>query len=118
VAQVEVKSGHNVVLSGRDAATEEAEKIAPATDDPVGVVTVQNDIAAAAETPESKLYAVQSGDTLWKIAGAEYAHGHGGEYHRIFAANKPLLSDPDKIYPGRTRERFVRIGGLGLPRKS
>ena len=98
VSQVEVKTeGDKVVLSGSAAATEEAEKIAPVT----GVATVQDDIAAAAEAAEPKFYTVQPGDTLWTIAAAEYGHGHAGEYRRIFAANKPLLSDPDKIHPGQ-----------------
>ncbi len=101
VAQVEVKSAGKAVLSGSAAATEEAEKIAPATDDPVGGATVQDDIAAAAEAAESKFYTVQPGDKLWTIAAAEYGHGHAGEYRRIFAANKPLLCDPDKIHPGQ-----------------
>ncbi len=88
-SQVEVKSegdtegGKAVLLSGRAAATVEAEKIAPATDVPVGVATVQDDIAAAAEAAESKFYTVQPGDTPWKIAAVEYGPGHGGEYQRI-----------------------------------
>jgi len=102
VAHVEVKSaGDKAVLSGSAAATEETEKIAPATDDPVGVATVQDDLAAPDKAPGSKFYTVRSGDTLWKIAEAEYGHGHGGRYHRIFEANVPLLSDPDKIHPGQ-----------------
>ncbi|HEY4848144.1 MAG TPA: LysM peptidoglycan-binding domain-containing protein [Methylocella sp.] len=102
VAQVEDRTERDkIVLSGSDAATEEAEKIAPATDDPVGIATVQEDPAAAAEAPESKFYTVQPGDTLGKIAAAEYGHGHEREYHRIFEANKPLLSDPDQITPGQ-----------------
>ena len=101
-SHVETKSeADKIVLSGSAAATEEAAKIAPAAGDPVGAATVHDDPAAADKPPQSKFYTVRSGDTLWKIAGAEYAHGHGGEYHRIFAANKPLLSDPDKIYPGQ-----------------
>jgi nucleoid-associated protein YgaU len=108
-AEVEVKSAAKAVLSGRGAATEEAEKIAPATGEPVGVATVQDtlqdtvqdNIAPADKAPESKFYTVQPGDTLGKIAAAEYGPGHAGDYHRIFEANEPLLSDPDKIYPGQ-----------------
>jgi nucleoid-associated protein YgaU len=101
VSQGEAKTeGDRVVLSGSDAATEEPEKIAPATDDPAGVATVE-DALVASEAAEAKFYTVQPGDTLGKIAAAEYGHGHGGEYHRIFEANKPLLSDPDQIYPGQ-----------------
>jgi nucleoid-associated protein YgaU len=39
--------------------------------------------------------------TLWKIAAAEYGHGHASEYHRNFAANTSLLSDRDKDYSGQ-----------------
>lgn len=66
-----------------------------------GAAAVHNDIAAASKALDAKFYTLKPGDTLWKIAAAEYGHGHGGEYHRIFEANKPLLSDPDKIYPGQ-----------------
>lgn len=48
---------------------------------------------------ESKTYTVQSGDTLGKIAKQFY--GNAMEYPKIFEANKPMLSDPDKIYPGQ-----------------
>jgi nucleoid-associated protein YgaU len=101
LAQGEVTSADKGVLSGRAAATEEEAKIAPATGDPVGVAAVHDAIPAVAEAPQSKFYTVQPGDTLGKIAAAEYGHGRGGEYHRIFAANETLLSDPDKIYPGQ-----------------
>jgi len=102
VSQGDAKTeGDHVVLSGSGAVTEEAETIAPATVDPVGVATAQGHLAAAAGAPDSKFYTVQPGDTLGKIAAAEYGPGHAGEYHRIFEANKPLLSDPDQIYPGQ-----------------
>jgi LysM repeat protein len=101
VAQVKVKSADKGVLSGSAASTEVAEKIALAIGNSVGVATVQNDLAAAAEAPGSTFYAVQPGATLGKIAAAEHCPGRDREYHRIFAANKPLLSDPDKIYPGQ-----------------
>lgn len=47
----------------------------------------------------SKTYTVESGDTLSAIASKVY--GHAGKYMVIFEANKPMLSDPDKIYPGQ-----------------
>ena len=56
MAQVEVKPAGKVVLSDSTAAKEEAEKIKPATDDQVGVATVQDNIAAAAEAAVSKFF--------------------------------------------------------------
>ena len=47
----------------------------------------------------SQTYTVQSGDTLSAIAKRMY--GDAGEYSRIFEANKPMLKDPDEIYPGQ-----------------
>ena len=63
--------------------------------------TVENKITPAKVEPESKFYTVVKGDTLWKIAETEYGHGKGGKYDVIFQANKPMLSNPDKIYPGQ-----------------
>jgi nucleoid-associated protein YgaU len=48
---------------------------------------------------ESEYYEVKEGDTLSKIAQQRY--GSAGKYSAIFEANKPMLSDPDKIYPGQ-----------------
>ena len=42
---------------------------------------------------------VKSGDTLSKIA--KEAYGDANAYMKIFEANKPMLSNPDKIYPGQ-----------------
>jgi nucleoid-associated protein YgaU len=53
----------------------------------------------AAEVPDSKFYTVKSGDTLSKIAREFY--GDAGKYPVIFEANKPMVSDPDRIYPGQ-----------------
>jgi nucleoid-associated protein YgaU len=65
-----------------------------------GVAKVEDrmTVASASETA-SKLRAVKSGDTLSKIAKEEYADANA--YMKIFEANKPMLSDPDKIYPGQ-----------------
>ena len=51
------------------------------------------------DTWTSTTYTVQSGDTLSKIAKAQYGDANG--YTRIFEANRPMLKDPDKIYPGQ-----------------
>jgi nucleoid-associated protein YgaU len=51
------------------------------------------------EAAETRFYTVQSGDTLSKISKEHY--GEAGKYMQIFEANKPMLSDPDKIYPGQ-----------------
>lgn len=49
--------------------------------------------------PESTYREVKSGDTLSKIA--KEAYGDANAYMKIFEANKPMLSDPNKIYPGQ-----------------
>ncbi|TCD16014.1 peptidoglycan-binding protein LysM [Oricola cellulosilytica] len=64
-------------------------------------------IAAAGPANDPKLHTVEKGDTLWAIA--EKAYGDGSRYNEIFEANKPMLSHPDKIYPGQV----LRIPAAG-----
>lgn len=45
------------------------------------------------------MYTVQKGDTLSAIAKKHY--GDASKYNAIFEANKPMLTHPDKIYPGQ-----------------
>ena len=56
-------------------------------------------MTVASSAPESKMHVVVSGDTLSKISKQFY--GTPNKYTEIFEANKPMLSDPDKIYPGQ-----------------
>ncbi len=49
--------------------------------------------------PEAKMHTVVSGDTLSKISKQFY--GDPMKYMKIFEANKPMLKDPNKIYPGQ-----------------
>jgi len=44
-------------------------------------------------------YIVLPGDSLWKIAKQEY--GLGTVWKDIYQANRELLKDPDRIYPGQ-----------------
>ena len=87
----------------RGAAPDQAtkEKIALCCGNVSGVSKVE-DLLTVAEGggTASKFRAVKSGDTLSKIAKEEY--GDANAYMKIFEANKPMLSDPDKIYPGQT----------------
>ena len=54
---------------------------------------------AAPSEPASTYREVKAGDTLSKIA--RDAYGDANAYMKIFEANKPMLSNPDKIYPGQ-----------------
>ena len=67
----------------------------------VSSVAKVNDLltVASGAGAESKFREVKSGDTLSKIAKEEY--GDANAYMKIFEANKPMLSNPDKIYPGQ-----------------
>lgn len=67
---------------------------------PDAAATPEPDEPSADEQPTSRFYTVVAGDTLSAIAKREY--GSASKYPLIFEANKPMLSDPDKIYPGQT----------------
>ena len=108
-SKIDIKvEGRKVTLSGSAPTTADVEKIVLAVGNTRGVAQVENNIVAANAHVESKFYTVQQGDTLWKIAEMEYGPGKGAKYEEIFEANKPLLKDPDKIYPGQR----LRIPGL------
>ena len=53
----------------------------------------------ATPAPEARYYTVVKGDSLSKIAKEMY--GNAMKYPVIFEANKPMLKDPDLIYPGQ-----------------
>ncbi|WP_405222069.1 peptidoglycan-binding protein LysM [Lentisalinibacter sediminis] len=53
---------------------------------------------APAEEPV-EFYTIRSGDTLSKIAKQYY--GDAMKYPRIFEANREVIEDADKIYPGQ-----------------
>ena len=63
--------------------------------------SVDDSALAGAQQGQRQLrtYEVQSGDTLSGIAQKEY--GDASAFNRIFEANRPMLKDPDEIYPGQ-----------------
>lgn len=66
-----------------------------------GIATVDDRLSVTAPDPEpeAQFYEVKKGDTLSKIAKEFY--GSANKYPVIFEANKPMLKDPNLIYPGQ-----------------
>ena len=60
---------------------------------------VDDQLEMAGAAPEPVFYTVQRGDTLSGIAKEQY--GNAMKYPMIFEANRPMLKDPDRIYPGQ-----------------
>lgn len=89
--------GDTVKLSGKAASPEIKEKVILAAGNIAGIATVEAEDDGA---PEPVFYTVKKGDTLSAIAKATL--GSANRYPEIFEANKPMLSHPDKIYPGQT----------------
>jgi nucleoid-associated protein YgaU len=75
------------------------EKVILAAGNVEGVASVDDNMTVSKAAPEAKFYTVVRGDTLSKIAKAQY--GNANDYPLIFEANKPMLTHPDKIYPGQ-----------------
>lgn len=96
--KVEV-NGDTVKIAGAAPTQEAREKLILAAGNVLGISKVEEEISVASSEPEASFHTVVKGDTLWKIS--EKAYGNGAKYQAIFEANKPMLSDPDKIYPGQ-----------------
>ena len=64
-----------------------------------GIAQVDDNMEVENKEPEAVFHTVETGDTLGKIAKEHY--GSANRYQEIFEANRPMLKDPDKIYPGQ-----------------
>lgn len=95
---VQVQDG-TVTLSGTAPDAETREKMILAAGNVAGVSGVQESITVPAGAAEAKFYTVVKGDTLSGIA--QKMMGNASKYPAIFEANKPMLKDPNKIYPGQ-----------------
>ncbi|NDV51316.1 MULTISPECIES: peptidoglycan-binding protein LysM [unclassified Salipiger] len=92
--EVEPESS-KVKIKGQPKDQETREKMILAVGNIEGVAEVEDE----ADGPAPVFHEVKEGENLWKIAEATL--GDGARYSEIFEANKPMLSDPDKIYPGQ-----------------
>ena len=107
------KKGERVILRGRVPNRDAGERMVVEAGNTRGVSEVETqfdyddddrrDAAPSApkapERPKPVMYEVKSGDTLSKIAKEHY--GDAMKYPVIFEANRPMLKDPDEIYPGQ-----------------
>lgn len=91
--------GVSAVVAARLKVAESAE-----ADASVNADEEQQDSAFESST-DSQFYTIESGDTLWGIA-AKFL-GNGSKYPEIFEANREVMEDPDKIFPGQK----IRIPG-------
>jgi nucleoid-associated protein YgaU len=94
---IQVK-GDVATVSGM-ASQADREKAVLAVGNTKGIAQVDDQITVETPEPEATFYTVQRGDTLSKIAREYY--GDASKYPMIFEANRPMLKDPDKIYPGQ-----------------
>jgi len=88
-----------VTVKGTAPSQEIREKVVLAVGNTAGIARVDDQIVVVAPEPEARFYTVVRGDSLSKIAKEFY--GNAMKYPVIFEANKPMLSHPDKIYPGQ-----------------
>ncbi|MFT4760146.1 MAG: nucleoid-associated protein YgaU [Paraglaciecola sp.] len=91
-------NGDSVTVYGEVPSQDEREKVILALGNVSGIATVDDRTSIVA--PPSVFHTVVKGDTLGKIAKNYY--GDAMRYPEIFEANKPMLADPDKIYPGQS----------------
>jgi len=91
--------GDKVTLTGKVQSQEEREKLVLLAGNHQGIGSVDDQLQVARPEPQGTFYDVKPGDTLSKIAKQFY--GDANKYHQIFEANRPMLKDPDEIYPGQ-----------------
>ena len=87
-----------VTVSGKVASQEIREKIVYRRGNGSSGAGVADNMESPPE-PEGTYHTVERGDTLSAISKKVY--GNANLYNQIFEANRPMLSHPDKIYPGQ-----------------
>ncbi|MBZ9784124.1 peptidoglycan-binding protein LysM [Pseudomonas sp. REP124] len=93
--------GDKVIVTGEVSSQEEKEKILLAVGNIAGVGSVDDQITVTGPVVAAAVFVtVVKGDTLSAISKRVY--GDANLYNKIFEANKPMLSHPDKIYPGQS----------------
>lgn len=86
-------------ISGQAPTQDAAEKAVLCCGNVAHVASVENLLTVAQQGQAAQFHDVAKGDTLSAIAKKYY--GDANKYNAIFEANRPMLSHPDKIYPGQ-----------------
>lgn len=94
-------------VSGKAQDQSTKEKVVLVVGNTQGIASVDDQMSVEHAEPEAQFHTLIKGDTLGKIA--KHYYGNAMKYPLIFDANKPMLTDPDKIYPGQV----LRIPNLG-----
>ena len=84
---------------GQANSQETREKVVLVIGNTEGIASVDDRMTVEIEEPKAQFHTVVSGDYLSKIAKKYY--GDALKYPVIFDVNKPMLTHPDKIYPGQ-----------------
>ncbi|PCI33720.1 MAG: peptidoglycan-binding protein LysM [Flavobacteriaceae bacterium] len=92
-------NGDTATVWGEAANQAAKEKVVLVVGNTNGIAAVDDRITVATVATEAQFYTVVNGDSLSKIAQKFYRNAI--KYPVIFEANKPMLSHPDKIYPGQ-----------------
>jgi nucleoid-associated protein YgaU len=93
--------GDKVIVTGEVGSQEEKEKILLAVGNIAGVGSVDDQIRVTGPVAvAAQFVVVKAGDTLSAISLRVY--GDANKYQKIFDANKPMLKDVNKIYPGQS----------------
>jgi len=89
-----------VALTGNAASAEAMQKAVLIAGNVQGVGEVDaGQVQAPAEKEKVDYYIIQSGDNLSKIS--KHFYGDANKYNRIFEANREVIKDVDKIFPGQ-----------------
>ena len=88
-----------VTVQGEAPTQAAKEKVTLCCGNVASVTSVENLMSVTHPEPQAQFHDVVRGDTLSAIAKKFY--GDANKYPVIFEANKPMLSHPDKIYPGQ-----------------
>ncbi len=89
-----------VTLSGNAESSEAVEKAILMAGNVMGVSEIINNVLSKLPIGQNtEYYEIKSGDTLWGIAKKFY--GNGSKYTSIVEANKEVIKNADKIFPGQ-----------------